>query len=367
MLTPIRRFLKLEAASGIVLMVVAVLAMLAANSPLGAHYAQWTQPLQAPIKNGLMVIFFFLIGLEIKRELAEGELSTRRKAALPLIGALGGVALPAVIYLALNHGTPLAHGWAIPCATDIAFALGVVALFGNRVHPALKIFLMALAVIDDLAAVIIIALFYSGGLSFPALLAVAACLLVLWYMARSPVEALLPYLLVGLVLWLAMLFSGVHATVAGVLLGLLMPRKLGDQCIHALHGWVAFGIMPLFAFANAGVALGNISLAQLAEPMPLGIIAGLFLGKQLGIFSFCWLAVKLRLAELPAGASWKQLYAVAVVAGIGFTMSLFIGALAFAGKEQDVMRMSVLAGSLLSALVGAALLWWSTRQRLSEA
>jgi NhaA family Na+:H+ antiporter len=367
MLSAARSFFKLESASGIVLMAAALLAMLIANSPVAPDYLRLLAPFQLPIKDGLMVIFFWLIGLEIKREIVEGELSTAKKASLPLIGAAGGVIFPALIYAYFNQGTPEIRGWAVPCATDIAFALGVVALFGSRMNSALKVFLMALAVIDDLIAVMIIALFYSGGLSYPALGGVLACTIILWSMNRSGVDKMLPFVLVGLVLWVCMLLSGVHATVAGVILGLIMPLDLAKRAIHALHPWVAFGIMPIFAFANAGVPLAGMTLEHMTAPMPLGIMLGLFFGKQLGIFGFCWVAVKIGIARLPERATWLELYAVGIIAGIGFTMSLFIGMLAFLDpKLQDQMRLGVLGGSLLSAVVGSALMAYALRRKLSK-
>ncbi len=365
-ISAIKQFLHMEASAGIVLMAVAVLAMGLANSPVSEPYFQLITPLQVPIKDGLMAIFFFLIGLEVKREIVQGELSTMRKAALPLVGALGGVVLPAIIYAALNWNTPEIRGWAIPCATDIAFALGVLALFGSRMNITIKIFLMALAIIDDMAAVLIIALFYSGGLNYPALGMALAAALILWRMAQGNVATILPYLLVGLVMWVGMLYSGIHPTVAGVMLGMLMPVALGKTCIHALHPWVAFGIMPLFAFANAGVSLQGVSFDMMMNPVPLGIILGLFVGKQLGIFGFAWLAVKLKLAALPDRTTWLEFYAVSVIAGIGFTMSLFIGMLAFTDPAmQAQVRLGVLAGSLLSTIVGIALMHIALRRKLA--
>ena len=367
-ISAIKKFIHTESSAGIVLMSVAVLAMALANSPVADQYFRFVTPLQVPIKDGLMAIFFFLIGLEVKREIVEGELSTMRKAALPLIGALGGVVLPAVIYASINWNTPEIRGWAVPCATDIAFALGVLALFGKRMNVSIKIFLMALAIIDDMAAVLIIALFYSGGLNYPALGIALACALVLWRMAQGGVSRILPYLLVGVIMWVGMLYSGIHPTVAGVMLGMLMPLALAKICIHALHGWVAFGIMPIFAFANAGVSLAGVSFEQMANPVPLGIIAGLFLGKQFGIFGFAWLAVKLKIAALPERTTWLEFYAVSIIAGIGFTMSLFIGMLAFSDPSLQVqMRLGVLTGSVISMVVGIVFMWVALRRKLSVA
>jgi len=363
MISMAMQFFKTESASGIVLMAVSLLAMALANSAWAPDYQQFLYPLTIPINDGLMAIFFFLIGLEIKREIVEGELSTMKKAALPLIGALGGVILPALIYSWFNWQSPLMRGWAIPCATDIAFSLGLLSLFGRRLPSSLRIFLMALAVIDDLVAVIIIAVFYTHELSIPAL-GVALCLmLVLFSMARASHGNILSYLMVGLCLWAVIFLSGVHPTIAGVILGLMMPLKQGRKCIEKLHYWVAFAIMPIFAFANAGVPLSGVNLESLSRPLPLGIILGLFLGKPLGIFSFSWLMVRLKCAVLPEGATWRQFYATGVVAGIGFTMSLFIGGLAFSDPAQQVeMRLAVLVGSLLSGLAGGILLWMSSNR-----
>lgn len=358
MILSIREFLKTESAGGMVLMVVAVLAMVVANSPLANGYFGLMAPLTLPINDGLMAVFFFLIGLEIRHEIAGGELSTWRKAALPLVGALGGVVVPALIYGWLNWHTPAMRGWAIPCATDIAFSLGVLSLFGRRLPSSLRVFLMALAVIDDLVAVIIIAVFYTAGLSLPALGLALGTVLILFAMARASHSNILSYLLVGVCLWVAMFLSGVHPTIAGVVLGLMMPLKQGSKCIGKLHPWVVFIVMPLFAFANAGVALSGVTQEMFFKPLPLGIILGLFFGKQCGIFALSWLMVRLKLAVLPKDSGWAQFYGVCVVAGIGFTMSLFIGVLAFADPAlQAEMRLAVLVGSLLSGLFSCFLLW----------
>ena len=350
-----------------VLMGTTVMAILIANSPWGALYTHWTGIVAHPINDGLMVIFFWMVGMEIKREMVEGELSTWKEAALPLIGALGGVVLPALIFSYFNWGSNTMRGWAIPCATDIAFSLGVIALFGSRVPMALKIFLMALAVIDDLVAVIIIAVFYTNTINVPALMVAIGSLLILWHMNRSGIMQLLSYVLVGGMLWVAVLLSGVHATIAGVLLGMMMPGALGKRCIDGLHPWVAYGIIPLFAFANAGIPLVGISANTLVASLPLGILLGLFAGKQLGIFLCAWLAIKLKLATKLRGVSWLTFYAVSIIAGIGFTMSLFIGSLAFADTVTQIeVRRGVIVGSLLSALVGSMLLWISTRGSLSK-
>lgn len=372
MISYLKTFLKVEAAGGVVLMLVALLAMLVASSPLDGMYEallhhklsvgvgeySLNMSLAHWINDGLMVLFFLVVGQEIKRECVDGALSSISLSILPVGAALGGVLVPAGIYVAINSGSPTVHGWAIPSATDIAFSLGVLSLFGSRIPSSLKIFLMALAVIDDLAAVIIIALFYTSEINMQALGAAAGLTALLVAMNRMRVHAAWPYLLVGLALWLAVLSSGVHATIAGVLIGILMPVSTGERVGYALHAWVAFLILPVFAFANAGVSLKGISAEQLTNPITLGIVAGLFIGKQLGIFGAAWLLVKTGLAKLPEGANWLHLYAVAALAGIGFTMSLFIGALAFATPEsQNYIRLGVLLGSFLSAVAGSLLMW----------
>ncbi|CAO3417936.1 Na+/H+ antiporter NhaA [Azospirillum endophyticum] len=384
-------FLKTESASGVVLMVAAVLALLWANSPAAPLYDMilatkvaltadgigLDKPLILWINDGLMAIFFLLVGLEIKREVLEGELSSPAKAMLPGIAALGGMAVPALVYCLFAQAEPGAlQGWAIPAATDIAFALGVLALLGNRVPSSLRVFLLALAIMDDLGAIVIIALFYSHGLVPVALGLAAASAVGLWLLNRAGVRSLVPYLLLGLVLWVCVLKSGIHATLAGVVLALAIPlraegpdgERAGDAPLHrlehALHPWVAFLIMPIFALANAGVPLDGITPASLLEPVPLGIALGLFLGKQTGVFLAVWIAVHAGLVERPARAGWGQIYGVAVLTGIGFTMSLFIGTLAFADPQHAVaVRLGVLTGSLGSALVGYALLYAAgTRQ-----
>ena len=377
MIEYIKQFLKIEAASGILLMLVAVCAMAVASSPYaGLYHGMLESPLtlgMAPyaltktlshwINDGLMVLFFLIIGQEIKYECIEGELASLKKATLPLVGALGGVLLPAAIYVFCNRGTTASHGWAIPSATDIAFSLGVLSLFGARVPAALKIFLMALAVIDDLAAILIIAFFYTESLHLPALLLAFACVVILAAMNRRGGARVLPYLLVGTVLWLAVLGSGVHATIAGVLLGVLMPLSTGKKVGLALHPWVSYGILPLFAFANAGVSLLEVDATTITHPIAVGAMLGLFIGKQVGIFFAAWMAVRCGLARLPDGVSWAQLYAVAAIAGIGFTMSLFIGTLAFDDiQAQSYVRLGVMLGSFVSALFGSALLLISFRR-----
>jgi len=374
--TAIRRFLQLEAASGLILMAAAAAALIIANSPLDWLYDRLLstrlaitidgegldKPLLLWINDGLMAIFFLLVGLEIKRELVEGELSSWNKASLPAIGAIGGMAVPALVYLAVTWSTPEWHGgWAIPAATDIAFALGVLSLLGPRIPATLKIFLLALAIIDDLGAIVIIALFYTSNLSLLALGLAGASLVALLALRLAGVRSLAPFLLVGVFLWICVLKSGVHATLAGVAVAAFIPVKAKggesesplEHLEHALHPWVAYAIMPIFAFANAGVSLAGISLASLAEPLPLGIALGLLLGKQVGVMLFAWLAVRLRLAALPEGITWRAFYGVAVLTGVGFTMSLFIGTLAFDAPEAGVgVRLGVLLGSLAAALLG---------------
>jgi len=371
-----RAFLQGEALGGLVLMAAAAAGLLAANSPLAGDYFAALEAYVGPlsllhwINDGLMAVFFLVVGLEVKRELVDGQLSTWPRRVLPGLAALGGMAVPALIYVALTLGTPGAvQGWATPAATDIAFTLGVLALLGRRVPVSLKIFVTALAIVDDLGAVLIIAVFYSGGLSLPWLAAASVVLAGLVVLNRSRVNALWPYLIGGLALWACVLQSGVHATLAGVALAFTIPltpspaRPDHDhsplhRLEHALHPWVAFLVVPVFGFANAGVTLGGLSPAALLAPVTLGVAAGLFVGKQAGVFAFTWLAVKLRWADCPEHASWGQVYGSSVLCGIGFTMSLFIGLLAFpdAPALQNEVKLGVLAGSLLSAVVGASVL-----------
>ncbi len=377
-----RAFFQHPAAGGILLFAAASLALLLDNSALSWLYdgllrtpvairvgaLELDKPLLLWINDGLMAVFFFLVGLEIKREVTEGRLSNLRQAGLPVIAAVGGMAVPAAIYVALNAGDPTAiRGWAIPAATDIAFALGVLALLGPRVPVALKVFLLALAIIDDLGAIVIIAVFYTSELSLPALLAAALGVAALAGLNRRNVTRIAPYVVIGLLVWVSVLKSGVHATLAGVVVALFIPlraapaEKAGRSPLkeveHGLEPWVAFGILPLFAFANAGVALEGLAPSDLLAGIPLGIAAGLFLGKQIGIMSFVWVGVKLGVARLPDGVTWPQIYGVALLAGIGFTMSLFIGTLAFSDPAHTAaVRIGVLAGSLASAIAGAFVL-----------
>jgi NhaA family Na+:H+ antiporter len=385
----IREFLRLEASGGILLVAAAVLALVWANSPVADSYSgllnipvsvqvgalKIAKPLLLWINDGLMAVFFLLVGLEIKREVLEGELSSAAKAALPGIGAIGGMLVPALTYVAFNYADPVAlRGWAIPAATDIAFALGVLALLGNRAPASLKIFLLALAIIDDLGAIIVIALFYTSNLSLTALALAGLGIVGLVALNRFGVQRLAAYILVGVFLWVCVLKSGVHATLAGVVTALAIPLR-GDipgestesplhHLEHTLHPWVAFGILPLFAFANAGVSLEGLSLSSLVEPIPLGIAAGLFLGKQIGVMLATWIALRLGIGALPEGAGWRQFYGMSVLTGIGFTMSLFIGSLAFETEQQAAaVRIGVLGGSLISALVGYAVLRFAAAGR----
>lgn len=375
--------LKHEATPGVLLVLAAMAALVAENSVLSGLYGRFldtpvsitvgdaglAKPLLLWINDGLMAVFFFLVGLEIKREIRRGALSSLRAASLPAIAALGGMVVPAAIYAIINLGEPenLA-GWAIPAATDIAFALGALALLGSRIPVALKIFLLALAVIDDLGAIVVIALFYTADLSVSGLGVAAVGLTVLVIMNRLGVLRIAPYLLVGLVVWVAVLKSGVHATLAGVAVAFMIPFESGDkpsplvQLEHALHPWVAFFILPVFAFANAGVSLSGISMTDLAAPLPMGIAAGLVVGKPIGVLAFVWVSVRLGWTALPERVSWPQIYGVAQLAGIGFTMSLFIGTLAFSGIDQQAaVRLGVLGGSIVSIALGMATLAWFSR------
>lgn len=372
-------FVASESAGGIVLMGAALAAIIVANSPMAAYYfaalhSVWGGlSIELWINDGLMAIFFLMVGLEIKREVLAGGLASWGQRALPGFAAAGGMLVPALIYVALNMGNPQTlSGWAIPAATDIAFALGVLSLLGKRVPTSLKVFLAALAILDDLGAVTIIALFYSSGLNLPMLGASFATLAVLIVMNRMGVQRLLPYLLLGLMLWFFVLQSGVHATLAGVALALCIPLGTRQEEARSpllfleekMHYWVAFAVVPVFGFANAGVSLSGITLGNLIDPVPLGVALGLFVGKQVGVFLAATLAIRSGLALLPEGSNWMQMYGVALLCGIGFTMSLFIGNLAFPGAPHliDEVKVGVLMGSILSAIVGVLLL----RSRLSH-
>ncbi|RMO17177.1 Na antiporter NhaA [Pseudomonas cichorii] len=367
------RFLASESAGGIVLMGAALAALIVANSPLASGYFAilhnvWLGlSVELWINDGLMAIFFLMVGLEIKREVLAGGLATWEQRALPGFAAAGGMLVPALIYLAINWGNAQTiGGWAIPAATDIAFALGVLSLLGKRVPTSLKVFLAALAILDDLGAVTIIAFFYSSGLNLPMLLASFATLALLVVMNRLKVRRLLPYLITGALLWFFVLQSGVHATLAGVALALCIPLGKPEEEARSpllfleekLHYWVAFAIVPVFGFANAGVSLAGISVDNLLDPVPLGVALGLFVGKQIGVFLAALLAIRAGLAVLPQGSNWVQLYGVALLCGIGFTMSLFIGNLAFPGAAHlvDEVKIGVLMGSGLAAIAGVLLL-----------
>lgn len=379
-------FFKLESATGILLVVAMMLAMLMANTSLTFQYEALmttpvvvsigtftiAKPLLLWINDGLMAVFFFMIGLEIKREVIEGSLSNPSAIAIPAIAALGGMAVPALIYAGFNYNDPVAlAGWAIPSATDIAFALGILTLLGNRVPAGLKLFLLALAIIDDLGAIIIIALFYTSELSMTSLIIASSMITLLVVMNRRGVVNHTAYILVGIVLWAAVLKSGVHATLAGVVLGLLIPLKNNKAPFHALehslHAPVSFAILPLFAFANTGIGFGNITVKDFTDNVTLGIALGLFLGKQVGVFLFSAVAIKAGLGKLPQGVSWLQMYGVSVLSGIGFTMSLFIGSLAFEdarsmGVALADERLGVLIGSLASAVIG----YWIVKMSLTK-
>ncbi len=389
----IRNFLQMEAAGGILLMVAAVLALIVANSPADTLYAYFldtpvevrvgaleiAKPLILWINDGLMAIFFFLVGLELKREFLEGELSRPANVLLPAIGAIGGMVVPIGIFVLMNRGDPAGmQGWAIPAATDIAFALGILSLLGSRVPVTLKVFLVSLAIFDDVGAIVIIALFYSADLSLTALVIALLCLTVLAFMNWRGVNSISPYVLIGLIMWTAVLKSGVHATLAGVALAAFIPmRDTRDpkhsplrELEHDLHSVVAFGVLPLFAFANAGISLEGVGFSDLLHSVPLGIAAGLFVGKQVGIFLLCFAAIKLGLARLPDGAGWGGLYGVSILCGVGFTMSLFVGSLAFEAQPLDTAmlfdeRLGIILGSLMSGVMGYLVLHLSlprTRQ-----
>jgi len=380
-------FLQLESASGILLMVAAMLAMIAANSPAADMYAyfidtpveirigalQIAKPLLLWVNDGLMAIFFFLVGLELKREFLEGELSRPANIMLPALGAVGGMGVPVAIFVWFNYGdTAAMQGWAIPAATDIAFALGILMLLGSRVPVSLKVFLVSLAIFDDLGAIVIIAVFYSSDLSVNALVFGGLCLVLLGVMNWRGVATVSPYVVVGIIMWIAVLKSGVHATLAGVALAAFIPMRDPDEPAHSplknlehdLHSVVAFGVLPLFAFVNAGISLQGIGLSSLLHPVPMGIALGLFAGKQLGIFLLCYLAIKTGLARLPDGANWGSLYGVSILCGVGFTMSLFVGSLAFENVTFDASavfdeRLGIIVGSLLSGILGYVVLHWA--------
>jgi Na+:H+ antiporter, NhaA family len=393
LLLRLQGFFATESAPGVLLFIAAVLAMVVANSPLAADYRGFldipivfsagsfaiAKPLLLWVNDGLMALFFLLVGLELKRELLEGELSDIRQALLPVAAAIGGIAGPALIYAGMNAGDEIAmRGWAIPAATDIAFALGVIALLGDRVPRGLKVFLLTVAIVDDVGAIIIIALFYSTTPPVITLVVAGAALAILILMNKAGVRHISPYLLVGLVLWVAVLKSGVHATLAGVLLALTIPLKddgsrkksPSRQLEHDLHMPVVFAVLPLFAFANAGVSFQGISIQDFGHSITLGIALGLFLGKQIGVMSVTALLIYLRVARLPQGATWLSFYGVALITGIGFTMSLFIGGLAFKENAVELAvdeRVGILLGSAVSAVVGYLVLRFATSGRAAAA
>lgn len=374
----LRDFLKQESAGGIVLIAAAALALLAANTMFSGSYFgaldtpvtvavgsfAIDKPLLLWINDGLMAVFFFLVGLEVKREVVEGQLSSWNQASLPLVAAIGGMAMPALIFVGLNLNSPdNISGWAIPAATDIAFALGILSLLGPRVPVALKALLLAIAVIDDIGAITIIALFYSGSIDTAMLGGGALALAAMIVLNRFKVGSSIPYILLAIVLWVFILKSGVHATLAGVAAAMTIPMRARDgsqpleRMEHFLHPWVAFLVIPIFGFANAGVSLGGLEFADLLAPLPLGIALGLLIGKQLGIFGFAFIAVKTGLARLPQNVGWRQVHGVSLLAAIGFTMSLFIGNLAFDSAAQvDAVKIGVLSGSVIAALAGFFLL-----------
>lgn len=388
-----QRFMGKESSAGIVLIVVTLAALLMKNSFLSGLYdgflttpvviqfgaLEIAKPLVLWINDGLMAVFFLLIGLEVKRELIEGNLNSVSQMTLPGIAAIGGMAVPALVYCFFNWGDETAmRGWAIPTATDIAFALGILSLLGNRVPLSLKVFLMALAIIDDLGAIVIIALFYTVELSTLSIWVASIALIVLFTMNRMGAFRRAAYVIVGVVLWVSVLKSGVHATLAGVALAFMIPLKSTNdkgevfspskKMEHDLHYWVSFFILPLFAFCNAGIDLRTISLDQLSAGAPLGIIFGLFVGKQLGVFGLSWLAIKLKIATLPKGATWATLYGVALLTGVGFTMSLFVDSLAFEDEAlyKGADRLAVLIGSLLSGVAGFFVLYFCSKPQTNE-
>lgn len=394
----LQRFIKLEAAAGILLFLAAAASMVVANSPLAEYMSAALNARAAVIvgalsidksvllwiNDGLMAVFFLLVGLELKREVLEGQLSNRSQLALPVVGALGGFAIPALIFTLFNLGDATAlKGWAIPSATDIAFALGVLSLFGSRIPLSVKVFLASLAIIDDLAAIVVIALFYTSELSVSALGIAAIGIVGLITLNVLNVTRIAAYILVGVVIWIAVLKSGVHATLAGVIVALAIPltspkssTPAGERpprkdsplrsLEHALHPWVGYGILPLFAFANAGVSLQGLTVEMLLNPLTLGIAVGLFVGKQVGVFIPFWLGVRAKLLKMPEGANMLMMYGTALTTGIGFTMSFFIGSLAYENLDQafaDSMKLGVLGGSMLSLVVAIFVLWLSTRRK----
>lgn len=381
-----KQFIQTEASSGIILVLAALLALIMANSFLSVSYNAFlefpvsitlgafaiSKPLVLWVNDGLMALFFFVVGLEIKRELFYGQLSNPDQVVLPFLAAIAGILFPALIYVAFNYQDSVAmNGWAIPSATDIAFALGIFILFGKHLPPSLKLFLLSVAIIDDIGAVIIIAIFYSQELATNSLIVASVGLIVLFIFNRLKLENKSPFILVSVIVWAAVLKSGVHATLAGFVVAWFIPiarnktQSMSYQIEHGLHSWIAFFVLPIFAFANAGVGLTNVSADELITPISIGIVGGLFIGKQFGIFLACYIAVKLKLCQLPKDATWTQLYGVCLLCGVGFTMSLFIGSLAFEEQGlayQTQVKVGVLVGSLVSAITGAYLLKKSSKK-----
>ena len=383
---PFKWFFQLEAASGLVLLIAAIVALVISNSNFSELYFKTLEQylfigindfglklsVHHWINDLLMAVFFFFVTLEIKREFIQGELSNLKKALLPIIGAVGGMVVPALVYISINFGnTETLNGWAIPSATDIAFSLGILSLLGSRVPISLKIFLTALAIIDDLGAILIIAFFYSGDLSISYLSLILISYILLLILNKFGVKKFIPYLIIGALMWFFTYKSGIHATIAGVLLASTIPHRVKNKDFsllikleHAISPYVAFLIMPIFAFANAGVSLAGLSLSSLLEPVPLGILLGLFIGKQVGVMVSSYLAVKLGAAQMPDNSSWLSLYGVSILTGVGFTMSLFVGNLAFAGSinYMDGVKIGVLSGSLLSTIFGYFLLLYASKK-----
>ena len=383
---PFKWFFKLEAASGLVLLVAAILALMISNSAFSELYFHSLEKylfigvnefglklsVHHWINDALMAVFFFFVTLEIKREFIQGELSNIKQALLPIIAAVGGMVVPALFYIVINIGnSETINGWAIPSATDIAFSLGILSLLGSRVPISLKVFLTALAIIDDLGAILIIAFFYSGDLSIPYLSLILICYIILLILNRFSIKIFIPYLLIGLCMWFFTYKSGIHATIAGVLLASTIPHRLKKNDFsllvkieHGISPYVAFMIMPIFAFANAGVNLEGLSLSSLLNPVPFGILMGLFFGKQIGVLLFSYVSVKLKFADMPNNSTWLSVYGVSILTGIGFTMSLFVGNLAFAENVQyiDGVKIGVLSGSLLSTIFGFLVLLLSSKK-----
>ena len=383
---PFRWFFKLEAASGLVLLIAAILALIISNSNLSEIYFHSLEKylfiginefglklsVHHWINDALMAIFFFFVTLEIKREFIQGELANIKQAMLPIIGAVGGMLIPALFYIVINWGnSETLNGWAIPSATDIAFSLGILSLLGSRVPVSLKVFLTALAIIDDLGAILIIAFFYSGDLSIPYLSLILLSYILLLILNKFSIKIFAPYLIIGLFMWFFTYKSGIHATIAGVLLASTIPHRVKDKDFslllkleHAISPYVAFMIMPLFAFANAGVSLEGLSFGSLLAPVPLGILCGLFFGKQIGVLLFSYVSIKFKFAEIPSNSNWLSIYGVSILTGIGFTMSLFVGNLAFIENVEyiDGVKIGVLSGSLLSTVFGYLILLISSRK-----